>query len=206
MSEKFCLKWNDFQTNVTSSFNKLRNEDDFYDVTLVSDDHLQVSAHKLVLSSCREYFKNILKVNKHSHPLLCLEGINSSELNTVLDYIYQGEIQIYQEHLDRFLAIAQRLKLDGLLNTNNENTKTEDKAEPPNYYPSHTPDPNIPDELMPKNSPIGGNQYNKARGKKMFMLAKNNDDSEVDQKINENIRQVVNGTFSCSIAAYVYKP
>ena len=63
MSEKFCLKWNDFQTNVTSSFSKLRNEDEFFDVTLVSDDQQQVSAHKLVLSSCSEYFKNILKVN-----------------------------------------------------------------------------------------------------------------------------------------------
>ena len=43
MSEKFCLKWNDFQTNVTNSFKQLRNSDDFYDVTLVSDDKQQVS-------------------------------------------------------------------------------------------------------------------------------------------------------------------
>merc|ERR1712243_59231 len=97
MTEKFCLKWNDFQTNVTKSFSKLRNEDDFFDVTLVSDDKQQVSAHKLVLSSCSDYFKSILRQNKHSHPLLCLEGISSSELNNVLDYIYNGEIQIFHE-------------------------------------------------------------------------------------------------------------
>ena len=47
MTEKFCLKWNDFQSNVAKSFSKLRNEDDFFDVTLVSDDKQQVSAHKL---------------------------------------------------------------------------------------------------------------------------------------------------------------
>ena len=51
MAEKFCLKWNDFQTNVTSSFRKLRNSDEFYDVTLVSDDQQQMSAHKIVLSA-----------------------------------------------------------------------------------------------------------------------------------------------------------
>ena len=94
MSEKFSLKWNDFQTNVTKSFSKLRKEEDFYDVTLVSDDQKQISAHKLVLSSCSEYFKNILKHNKHQHPLLCLEGIDSQELNNVLDYIYYGEVQV----------------------------------------------------------------------------------------------------------------
>ena len=95
MSEKFCLKWNDFQTNISKSFSKLRNEDDFYDVTLVSDDQKQFSAHKVVLSSCSDYFKNILKSNKHSNPLLCLEGISSGEMNNVLDYIYYGEVYIF---------------------------------------------------------------------------------------------------------------
>ena len=115
MSEKFCLKWNDFQTNIGKSFKSLRHDDDLFDVTLVSDDHNQVSAHKLVLSACSEYFKNIFKTNKHSHPLLCLEGVTSQELNNVLDYIYNGEIQIYQDNLDRFLDVAQRFKLEGLI-------------------------------------------------------------------------------------------
>ena len=47
MSEKFCLKWNDFQTNVSNTFRKLRTSDNFYDVTLVSDDQQQISAHKV---------------------------------------------------------------------------------------------------------------------------------------------------------------
>ena len=115
MSEKFCLKWNDFQSNVTRSFCRLRNEDDFCDVTLVSDDKVQVSAHRVVLSTCSEYFKTILKQNKHQHPLLCLEGIDSNEMKNVLDYIYNGEIQIHQEDLDRFLHVAQRLQLEGLI-------------------------------------------------------------------------------------------
>ena len=55
MSEKFCLKWNDFDTNVCKSFGKLRNEEYLQDVTLVGDDHNQISAHKLVLSACSEY-------------------------------------------------------------------------------------------------------------------------------------------------------
>ena len=121
MSEKFCLKWNDFHTNVSKSFSKLRNENDFYDVTLVSDDQKQLSAHKVVLSSCSDYFKNILKSNKHLNPLLCLEGVSSSEMNNVLDYIYYGEVYIHQDEVDRFLNIAERLKLEGLISSENYN-------------------------------------------------------------------------------------
>ena len=61
MSEKFSLKWNDFHSNVSKSFGLFRNEDCLHDVTLVSDDHNQVSAHKLVLSACSEYFKDIFR-------------------------------------------------------------------------------------------------------------------------------------------------
>merc|ERR1719189_1778689 len=111
MSEKFCLKWKDFFSNVSQSFGKMRNEEYLHDVTLVGDDHTQISAHKLVLSACSEYFKEIFKRNKHSKTLMCLEGLSKQDLKNVLDYMYNGEIQIYQEELDRFLSVAQRFKL-----------------------------------------------------------------------------------------------
>ena len=115
MSEKFCLKWNDFQVNTSKSFKDLRNQKHFYDVTLVSDDQKQVSAHKVVLSACSEYFQNVLKQNPHSNLVLCLDGVSSTDLNNMLDYVYLGEVQIYQEDLDRFLEVAQKFKLEGLL-------------------------------------------------------------------------------------------
>ena len=121
MTEKFCLKWNDFQTNVSNTFRKLRTSEHFYDVTLVSDDQQQVQAHKLVLSSSSEYFKNVLTSNNHSHPMLCLSGVSKEDLKNILDFIYNGEIQIYQENLDTFLDIAQRFQLEGLIQEKEEN-------------------------------------------------------------------------------------
>ena len=114
-SEKYCLKWNDFQTNVSKSFGLFRNESYLHDVTLVSDDYKHIPAHKLVLSACSEYFKNILQQTKQSQPLLCLDGVSSTDLQNVLDYVYEGEVRIYQEDLDRFLNVAQKLKLEGLM-------------------------------------------------------------------------------------------
>ena len=127
MSEKFCLKWNDFQSNVTSAFSLLRTKTNFQDVTLVSDDHKQISAHRVVLAASSEYFNNILSQNSHSHPLLCLDGIKFYELNNVLDYIYNGEVNVYQEDLERFLQIAHKLQLQGLLSK--EEHEQEEKIE-----------------------------------------------------------------------------
>ena len=128
--EKYSLKWNDFTSNVTKSFQTLRKEDNFFDVTLVGDDYKHVTAHKLVLSSCSGYFKNVFLNNKkyfQSQAMICLEGLNHGDLINVLDYIYQGEVQIHQRDLDRFLGIAERLKLEGLIGggQHEEDGKTE---------------------------------------------------------------------------------
>ena len=124
--EKFNLRWNDFQANVTKSFGILRKEKDFFDVTLVSDDEQHISAHKVVLSSSSEFFKNILKKAQHASPLIYLSGVTEKDLSAVMDYIYHGEVQLYQEELDSFLDAAQRLKINGL--TGNEETVQEDST------------------------------------------------------------------------------
>ena len=48
--EKFCLKWNDFQTNVTNSFKRLKDEKDFFDVTLVWSDYMDGGTNKVKTS------------------------------------------------------------------------------------------------------------------------------------------------------------
>ena len=128
MSEKFSLKWNDFRTTVSNSFGILREEKEFFDVTLVSDDERQIPAHKLVLSACSDFFKSILRKNSHSHPLLYLSGIHSTNLSLILDYIYQGEVQIYQDHLESFLDVAQKLKIEGLIGGAAENNRRHFKS------------------------------------------------------------------------------
>ena len=134
MSEKFCLKWNDFETNVSKSFGLLRNEEYLHDVTLVCDDNSQISAHKLVLSACSEFFNSIFKKNKHQNPLICLEGIAAKELQDILDYMYNGEANIFQEDLDQFLAVAQRFKIMGLLQKEESSTECDDKTFPEDTF------------------------------------------------------------------------
>ena len=135
--EKFCLKWNDFQTNLSKTFGSLRQEEHLFDVTLVSDDDHHISAHKLVLSASSELFKNIIKKAQHSNPMIYLSGFKSRDLFLVMDYIYQGEVQILQTELDQFLSVAQQLKIEGLIggDNNSDGTHTDEyikeDVEPP---------------------------------------------------------------------------
>ena len=114
MSDKFALHWNDFQSNAVKNYSKLRNNSEFMDVTLVGDDHKLISAHKIILTSCSEYFRSILSKHKHSNPLICLDGVSSQDIENALDFIYKGVLHVFHEDLDRFLEIAQKLKLEGL--------------------------------------------------------------------------------------------
>ena len=106
-SEKFCLKWNDFQENLTSSFRELRTDIDFTDVTLVCDDDQQVEAHKFILKSGSPFFNRVLTKHKYSHPMIYMRGIKGKDMEAILDFIYCGEANIYQEELNDFLALAE---------------------------------------------------------------------------------------------------
>ena len=123
--DKFCLKWNDFQSSVTNSFSKLRKDEDFYDVTLVSDDDQFIRGHKLVLASSSEFFKKIFKFTKQAESIIYLTGINQKNLGFIMDYIYLGEVQIFQEEIDSFLESAQKLRIEGLISDQGVNEDDE---------------------------------------------------------------------------------
>ena len=115
MSEKLCLKWNDFQENVNTAFGSLREDNEFADVTLACEDGQQVEAHKVILAASSPFFQNLLKRNRHPHPLIFMRGMKSENLQAIVDFLYCGEANVYQENLDSFLAIAEELKLKGLM-------------------------------------------------------------------------------------------
>ena len=115
MSEKLYLQWNDFQENITASFRTLRRDEDFADITLACEDGKQVEAHKVILAASSPFFASLLKKNKHPHPLIYMKGMQSKDLMAIVDFLYRGEANVYQESLDEFLAVAEELQLAGLV-------------------------------------------------------------------------------------------
>merc|ERR1712202_1301 len=98
--------------------------------------------HKVILSACSPFFRNVLRRNPHQHPLLYLKGVKYKELLSVLNFMYMGEVDVAQEELNSFLAVAEELKVKGL--TQNKPINAEDKPKQVHRQPDPTPPPPPP--------------------------------------------------------------
>ncbi|XP_022820495.1 protein abrupt-like isoform X1 [Spodoptera litura] len=111
--QQYSLRWNDFHSSMVSSFRRLRDEEDFVDVTLACAG-ATFTAHKVVLSACSPYFRRLLKANPCQHPIVILRDVHDKDMESLLRFMYQGEVHIGQEQLKEFLRAAQLLQVRGL--------------------------------------------------------------------------------------------
>jgi len=147
-TDNFCLRWNDFAENVSGAFKELRTESDFFDVTLACTDSgsKTLQAHKVILSACSNFFKSTFRqqtnANKHPNPYIYLRGVTYNDLTSILDFIYNGEVNVAQEDLNSFLAVAEELQIKGLTNRDTPNSGTSNSAsnsETPKKFSASTP-------------------------------------------------------------------
>ena len=115
-SEDFCLRWNSFESNISGSFQELREDSEFFDVTLCCDNGIDiVQAHKVILAACSPFFRKILSHQKNQqNPLLYLKGICLKDLQIAIKFVYHGEVNIARESLNNFLEVAEDLEIKGL--------------------------------------------------------------------------------------------
>jgi len=127
-SDNFCLRWNDFESNISTSFRELREDSEFFDVTLCCDNGTDVvQAHKVILAACSPLFRKILSRQKtQQNPFLYLKGIKLKELQAVLNFMYHGEVNVAQDHLNNFLAVAEELAVKGLTTDSKPDGSTPD--------------------------------------------------------------------------------
>merc|ERR1712013_97281 len=159
-AEKFCLKWNDFESNVSVAFRELREEKDFFDVTLACEDS-QVSAHKVILSACSPFFRSVLRKNPHQHPLLYMKGVKYQEMLAVLNFMYMGEVNVAQEDLNSFLAVAEDLRVKGLTQGEGAPENKSKDREPAKEYKSSQEVIRLPVKMEPA-AEISTPSYNTA--------------------------------------------
>ena len=150
MSEKLCIQWNDLQDNIKIAFGNLKEDSDFANVTLACEDGEQVEAHKVVLAVSSPFFQKLLARNKHPHPLIYMRGVKSDDLLAIVDFLYRGEANVFQENLDSFLAVAEELQLKGLVGKPHEEIKDFEVGEE-NQHSTFSPAVNT-DIKIPKTS------------------------------------------------------
>ena len=118
-----------FESIASNTFRQLWDNQDFAEVTLATVNHQHIRAHKVILSSCSSFFRNIFINNANQDPLLYLKGIAYKELKLVLQYIYLGHCEVGQDDLSLFLETGKDLEVSGLIEEIRTDVVTEDKEE-----------------------------------------------------------------------------
>ncbi|CAH0546645.1 unnamed protein product [Brassicogethes aeneus] len=122
-TEQFSLRWNNFHSNLTSGFHELLEAADMVDVTLAVDGHV-LQAHKIVLSICSPYFKQMFKLNPCKHPIVILRDVGHENMKDILEFMYMGEVSVLRENLSAFLRTAELLQVKGLTGDDSSDTSS----------------------------------------------------------------------------------
>ncbi|XP_034948164.1 protein tramtrack, alpha isoform isoform X2 [Chelonus insularis] len=128
-SQRFCLRWNNHQSNLLSVFDQLLHDEAFVDVTLAVEGQL-LKAHKMVLSACSPYFQALFVGHPDKHPIVILKDVPYVDMRSLLDFMYRGEVSVDQDRLTAFLRVAESLRIKGLTEVN------EDKCDLPSITSS----------------------------------------------------------------------
>jgi hypothetical protein len=132
------LRWNDHGTNAPDTFKQLWGDQDFADVTLATADDRQIKAHKVIISSCSPFFRNILVKNPHTNPLIYLKGVSFEHLESALKFIYLGQCDVRDDDISAFLATGADLGITGLMEESEEDTEARQEVGPKKTNPPDT--------------------------------------------------------------------
>ena len=111
----------EFEGFTGSTFKVLFSDQDFTDVTLVCNEDKQMKAHKVILSSSSLLLRRILLKNPHQNPLIYLKGVDYQNLQSIIQFMYLGQIEIAHEDLQQFIDTAKELEVNGLTDVEYEN-------------------------------------------------------------------------------------
>ena len=112
MQESFNINYNKYQENLSRSLKAIRELEYFHDVTLACDDG-EINAHKLLLYAGSELFEKMLPRFKNPNPFIYLKGLKIRDLESILSFVYFGEVKLQTEDLTNVLNVAKDLKIRG---------------------------------------------------------------------------------------------
>ena len=113
--EKYTFTWHSYSDHLKEALKEMMTSSEFADVTLITDDKQQIRAHRNILSACSPVFKNILQFDSNNaNPVIYLRGIQNSEMESIMQFIYEGEARFYEEGISEFLKVSKNLEIMGL--------------------------------------------------------------------------------------------
>ncbi|XP_055523473.1 broad-complex core protein isoforms 1/2/3/4/5 isoform X1 [Wyeomyia smithii] len=132
--DEFALCWNNFADNIASGFQNLYDRGDLVDVTIACDRKL-LKAHKIVLAICSPYFQEMFMSNPCKHPIIVLKDVSVNVMQELLQFMYQGEVNVKHTELQSFMKIAETLQIKGLTASHKNDRSSTPQSQP---APAHS--------------------------------------------------------------------
>ena len=117
------LRWEDHHKSFFELAEDLCHQEQFIDVTISCGEH-NFPAHKLILSVCSPYFKNLFLRNPCKHPIVVLKDVHFKYMKLLLIFMYRGEVAVPQEDLPGLLKVARSLQVNLISKINRKEPQT----------------------------------------------------------------------------------
>ena len=129
--KRFTLKWDTYTDHLREMLQDMMASNELSDVTLVSDDKKHFKAHKVVLCASSPIFRSIIIDSSlsNTNPILYLRGIQSHEIESILQFIYLGQTTFFKDKMDDFLNVAKSLEIKEIGYDNPKNEEIEKEEE-----------------------------------------------------------------------------
>ena len=113
--EQYSLTWQSYSDHLRDALRDMMTSSEFADVILVTDDKQQIRAHRNILSACSPVFKKILQIDcNNANPVIYLRGIQHSEIESIIQFIYLGEARFYYERMSELIQVSKDLEIKEL--------------------------------------------------------------------------------------------
>ena len=158
-SDKYSLTWQTYSDHLRTMMTELMMNEDYADVTLVTEDKKQIKAHMNILSACSPVFKDIMPKVRSLNAIIYLKGIHFSEIEAIMQFIYLGEATFYEERINEVLTVAKSLEIKTLYNSEVETNESN--------FESSTLDLTRSNEEL-EEPPVESNHMKREERKKIF--------------------------------------
>jgi len=110
----YNLAWQGFTNCTTSAFKNLQEDEHFSDITLICEQNKKLKVHKIIISACSSFFRNILVDLPPGHLYLFVDGVGYEDLAAAIKFMYNGHTLVQKDNLDEFIKVCKKLEIEGL--------------------------------------------------------------------------------------------
>ena len=123
----YNMHWDGYTEHFRSMMKQMLVSKENSDITFVCDELQTVKAHKNILGASSPAFQRMFGLYQGKEMFLYMRGIKHHIMESILEFIYLGEVKFSEDCVEDFVEIARSLEITGLHETIKSNHEAEER-------------------------------------------------------------------------------